>query len=105
MIRVNYLREGESHKLSVQGHAGYDDHGKDIVCAGVSAVSYALLGWLYQYCDGLTQAQTDSGELYIEVDKGDELTAGAFDMAMIGYLQISKKYPQNVDVYIEATKP
>lgn len=101
MIRVNYLREGNHHKLSVTGHAGYATHGDDIVCAGVSAISFALLGYLnHAGCD-ISEARADSGDLLLDVE-GDKLTTGAFDMAMVGYLQISRKYPQHVDVYIAA---
>ena len=101
MIRVNYLREGDTHKLSVQGHAGWSQHGNDIVCAGVSAISFALLGYLHNAGCDIAEAQADSGNLRVECS-GDNLVAGAFDMAMIGYLQIAKKYPQCVDVYIAA---
>lgn len=101
MIRVNYLREGDTHKLSVQGHAGWSQHGDDIVCAGVSSISFALLGYLHHAKSDIAEAQADSGNLRIECS-GGELVAGAFDMAMVGYLQIAKKYPQCVDVYIAA---
>ena len=104
MIRVNYLREGDSHKLSVQGHAGWSEHGSDIVCAGVSAISYALLGYLHHAGCDIAQAQADSGNLRV-VCSGGELVAVAFDMAMVGYLQIAKKYPQNVEVYMETSDP
>lgn len=98
MIRVNYLREGNHHRLSVKGHAGYATHGDDIVCAGVSAISYALLGYLnHAGCD-ISEAQADSGNLTIDCE--DKRAEPAFDMAMVGYLQISRKYPQCVDVYI-----
>ncbi len=102
MIRVNYLREEDTHKLSVQGHAGYDETGRDIVCAGVSAISYALLGFLHDAGCGIGKAQTASGEMIIECGRDVEIDS-AFDMAMIGYLQIAKKYPQCVDVYIART--
>lgn len=102
MIRVNYLREGERHRLSVQGHAGYATHGNDIVCAGVSGISYALLGYLYNIDCNIAEFRADSGDLLIDVT-GDQMTAGAFDMALVGYLQIAKKYPQHVDVYIASS--
>jgi uncharacterized protein len=30
-------------KIDVRGHAGYAEHGKDIVCAGVSAITQAAI--------------------------------------------------------------
>jgi uncharacterized protein YsxB (DUF464 family) len=99
VIRVNYLREGSRHRLSVTGHAGYATHGNDIVCAGVSSISYALLGYLHNIECEIAQASTESGDMMLDV-RGDRMTDGAFDMALVGYLQIAKKYPQHVDVYI-----
>ena len=101
MIRVNYLRKDDTHKLSVQGHSGWSQHGNDIVCAGVSSISFALLGYLHNADSEIAEAQVDSGNLLIECS-GEERVAAAFDMAMVGYLQIAKKYPQCVDVYIAA---
>lgn len=101
MIRVRYLREGDHHTLSIQGHAGYAEHGNDIVCAGVSAISYALLGWLnHAGCD-ISAARVDSGDLEVSC-KGIKQAATAFDMAVIGLGQIAKKYPRHVEVYIAA---
>lgn len=39
MIKVFVFDNG----LLIKGHAEYDEHGKDIVCAGVSALAYATL--------------------------------------------------------------
>ena len=99
MIRVNYDRTGNRHRLSVKGHAGYVAHGDDIVCAGVSGIAYALLGYLHHAGCDIEEARADSGDLLIDC-AGDDLIAGAFDMAMVGFLQIHRKYPQYVDVYI-----
>jgi uncharacterized protein YsxB (DUF464 family) len=45
LIKVQVtVKNGETH-ISITGHAGYAEHGKDIVCAGVSAVAHsAILG-------------------------------------------------------------
>lgn len=101
MIRVDYTRKGNYHTLTVHGHAGYDDTGRDIVCAGVSAISYALLGYLHHAGCVVADAKTESGDLGIACWGGE----AAFDMAMIGYLQIERQYPRNVEVHIAGTCP
>lgn len=41
MIRVDiYLSEGKIKGFNVSGHAEFEDTGKDIVCAGVSILTY-----------------------------------------------------------------
>lgn len=41
MIKIKLVRNGRGHitRFTVSGHAYYDEPGKDIVCAGVSAVA------------------------------------------------------------------
>ena len=66
MIRINYCREEDRHRLTVDGHAGYAEHGRDIVCAGVSAISFALLGYLQQ-CDAeMAECAGGAGSLTID---------------------------------------
>lgn len=98
MIRVNYCRTGERHRLALSGHAGYDNTGNDIVCAGASAISLALLAYVQTKAD-INEARYESGELLIDCIGGPR-TEAAFDMAMTGYANLAHKFPQCVDVYI-----
>lgn len=44
MIEVSfYYQKGNIVKTEVKGHANFDDLGKDIVCAGVSAIVFGTL--------------------------------------------------------------
>ena len=40
MVQVKVLttKSGNLYGLEVKGHAGYDKHGQDLVCAGVSSI-------------------------------------------------------------------
>jgi uncharacterized protein YsxB (DUF464 family) len=45
MIQIQTSQHNGYMKIEVHGHANYDEHGKDIVCAAVSAIMQtALLG-------------------------------------------------------------
>ncbi|MEW9500563.1 ribosomal-processing cysteine protease Prp [Jeotgalibacillus marinus] len=48
MIRVIIERDGNERIQAFQmdGHADYDEHGKDLVCAGASAVSFGTVNAL-----------------------------------------------------------
>ena len=98
MIRVNYCDEGVRHRLSVEGHAGYDDSGRDIVCAGVSSLSLALFAYLPEV-SVIKEARYSSGGMYIDCTGGTAARA-AFDLAMTGYTNLSIQYPQCVEIYI-----
>lgn len=101
MIRINYNRDDGRHFLTVTGHAGYAEYGQDIVCAGVSAVSFALLGFLEQEGVRLETAEAGSGALDVAC-MGSVRTDTAFDMALAGYRLIADNYPDCVDLTIDA---
>ena len=42
MTLITYRHDGNNLSLVCQGHAGYAEHGRDIVCAGISALCGAL---------------------------------------------------------------
>lgn len=100
MIKARYTAEGNTHTLTVLGHANYDKYGKDIVCAGVSALVQALIGWVENnlYCADCVSIDDKSGEVIIAC-QGEEDVAAVFYMTAIGVEQIAENYPQHV--YIE----
>ena len=100
MIHIRYQRRRGGHRLEITGHAQHGPAGQDIVCAGVSAISWALLGYL----DGrglLEDAWADKGAMLLYIRDGDRAQA-AIEMAMTGYQQLKEKYPQNVEVIYAA---
>ena len=101
MIIAKYDRNGETHTLSVNGHAGYAEKGQDIVCAGVSAIVYALIGWLENNSDEARFISIDEmgGEVIISCE-GDSDVASVFYMAAVGIEQIMNTYPDHVDINI-----
>ncbi|MBE6961274.1 MAG: ribosomal-processing cysteine protease Prp [Ruminococcaceae bacterium] len=98
MIHIYYAYEGKYHILRITGHAGYAPRGQDIVCAGVSAVTHALLAYMREL-RAVKKACGQSGELELLCHGCDE-THAAFDMALAGYEAIAKAYPQHVEVDI-----
>lgn len=101
MIKARYIAEGNTHTLTVLGHANYAEYGKDIVCAGVSALVQALIGWAENNPHVIECVSVDdkSGEVIIEC-QGDEDVAAVFYMTAIGMEQIAEAYPNHVDIDI-----
>lgn len=101
MIHIRYTATEALHDLEITGHAAYNT-GNDIVCAGVSAITYTLAGWLMN-CDRKLRPffNMDSGESMMSCRRADKSDT-AFEMAMIGYAQIANEYPNNVKIHINA---
>ena len=106
MTTVTYWKDEttNAHYLNVDGHAGWASAGNDIVCAALSAVSYTLLGFLLNAGEDIEEIsqEVDSGRVVV-LCRGNERIDTAFEMALIGYLQIEKQYPHHVGVHIAAS--
>lgn len=109
MIEIRYktdmVKEGRTFELDIVGHANYADKGKDIVCAGVSALTIALVNSLRDMqkkkkvdnkmilasgrtrIESLTKIYTD----IIEVE-------AAYNTVMKGFEHIVMEYPNNVKI-------
>ena len=97
MVRVKYTVEDSTHTLTALGHANYDEYGKDIVCAGVSALVQALIGWLEENYHKVNciSVDTKEGEVTISCEGGEEVAA-VFNMTFVGLMQIADSYPDHV---------
>ena len=89
------------HTLSVSGHANYAEYGKDIVCAGVSALVQALMGWCEENYDKVSCMSVDkeSGEVIISCIDEEDVSA-VFYMTAIGLEQLANSYPYHVQIDI-----
>ena len=101
MIRAKYSIEGNKHTLVVLGHSNYDEHGKDIVCAGVSALVQALIGWAEDSgCKIICISKDDTENEVIVSCRGNRAVKTAFKMAYIGLGQIAESYPDQLQITI-----
>lgn len=51
MTYIEYYDNGNEFSLEVQGHAGYDVKGQDIVCAGISTLVQTLIAHMDEVSD------------------------------------------------------
>src|SRR5699024_1221880 len=68
---VLFQKENKIHAFELSGHANRGPHGYDLVCAGVSAVTFGAVNALIELCDVDPEIhQEDEGwYLYIEISK------------------------------------
>lgn len=101
MIHIQYDSDNWTHhSLVLLGHADYDAHGRDIVCAGVSAIVQALAFYLMENAEELydMDISLEPGNTKIECE-GDFLKYNSvFEMAMTGLWHIALQYPNHVTV-------
>jgi len=86
---------GEYKELECHGHAGYDDYGKDIVCASLSVLVLNTLNSLDELCQMTMQLEQDAHKGYIHCifpeppDDGEKLL---LDSLALGCIAIEKQY-------------
>ena len=94
MIKVTFTERGKKLSLRVEGHAGYAEHGKDIVCASASILAYTLASFV----SGVENSTVDltSGDTTIECETSDETVVNAYLHTKRGYELLAFNYPQYV---------
>lgn len=98
MTEAKYNKE--KLELSIRGHAGYDELGKDIVCAGVSALFFAAYAELrnrgFKYF-----ADLDDGYVFLKAYPSAEerhTCLAIFDTVVAGLENIAQHYPDNIQL-------
>ena len=95
MICVYAHRTGSRCRLLVEGHADFSS-GDDIVCAGVSAITGALIGFAADKSAAHhLRADVSHGRAFLSCRGG---LGVAFDAAVYGLCRIAEKYPDHVRV-------
>lgn len=92
MIEVSRSKES----IRICGHAGYADHGQDIVCAAVTALAQTLIMSVEELTDDEIQYEISPGRA--EIHHRDLSEAGKLfvDSFFIGIDRIAEAFPQNV---------
>lgn len=95
MIEIFASRKGGYYRLFVTGHANYNP-GNDIVCAGVSALTGALLGFAQKSkaCRHL-RCYARQGEVFLACRGG---LGSAFEAVLLALRGIADAYPQHVQI-------
>ena len=99
MIKVKIVKENSNYKkISILGHAMYDDYGKDIVCAAVSSiVTTTVNGILALDKQSLSYLVSKKG-MTISI-KSDDSTTQILIGNMVSLLkELERNYPTNIEV-------
>ena len=71
MIKVRVQKDqGFITKMTIKGHAKSNEHGKDLVCAGVSSICIGMLNALDEQCNGQFDYKYSDG--YIQVEASNQ---------------------------------
>ena len=99
MIRINVINEGSKlKKITIQGHANYDNYGKDIVCAAVSATYICTVNAILKLNRDSIKVISSDDLQEIVVVEDDDVTISLLDNMISCLLSLTKQYPKNIDL-------
>ena len=98
MIKVNIKnKNGKVYEIVVKGHAGYDDFGKDIVCAAVSTMAITTINNIISLDDSILYVE-DAGLLKISVKEETEINQKLLSNLIMMLEDLKSQYPKNIEI-------
>ena len=99
MIKVKIVKENSNYqKISILGHAMYDDYGKDIVCSAVSSITITTINGILTLDEGSLSYQVNKEGLIIEKISTDEITQKLLGNMVNLLKELEQQYPTNIEV-------
>ncbi|MBO5120745.1 MAG: ribosomal-processing cysteine protease Prp [Bacilli bacterium] len=99
MIKVKIVKENSNYKkISILGHAMYDDYGKDIVCSAASSIATTTINGILTLDEGSLSYQVNKEGLIIENISTDEITQKLLGNMVNLLKELEQQYPTNIEV-------
>ena len=98
MIKVNIKNKNDKvYEIVVKGHAGYDDYGKDIVCAAVSTMMITAINNIISLDDSIDYVEND-GLLKVTIKKETEMNQKILNNVIMMLEDLKTQYPKNIEI-------
>ena len=99
MIRINVIIENKNiKKITFKGHANYDDYGKDIVCAAVSATYLCTANAILSLNSNSIEITNKENLQVITVKEFDNITISLLNNMINCLESLQKQYPKNINL-------
>jgi uncharacterized protein YsxB (DUF464 family) len=95
VIEIHVTQDG----LTVEGHARYAEWGKDIVCAGVTALVQTLIKSIEDLTEDEIEYEISPGRADIRYGNLSEKSKTLVDSFFIGMCLIADEFPENVRIW------
>lgn len=86
--------------ILLQGHAGYEEHGKDIVCAAVSTLAQTLIYSIEELTKDEIEYKMLPGMIEMKYKNLSGKSKTLIDSFFIGVQMIAEVYPENLKLNI-----
>ena len=86
------------NRITVHGHADYAEQGKDIVCAGISAITQSFIVSVEELTDEQIKYDISPGRADIYIGNPGEVAQLLIGSFLIGCRLVAEEYPEYVRI-------
>jgi uncharacterized protein YsxB (DUF464 family) len=99
MIKVKVEKENAKYKrITILGHAMYDDYGKDIVCSAASSIVTTTVNGILALDKGSLSYMVSKKGLSIDIKNTDSTTQILIGNMVSLLKELEVNYPANIEV-------
>lgn len=100
MIKVEIIRNNNNNikKISILGHAMYDEYGKDIVCASVSTLVISTVNNILSINDKTIKVEQNDSRIIIEYIFKDNIIDILINNMISNLNTLASNYPKNIKI-------
>ena len=99
MIKVEIIRNNNNiKKISILGHAMYDEYGKDIVCASVSTLVISTVNNILSINDKTIRVEQSDSKIIIEYILKDNIIDILINNMISNLNTLANNYPKNIKI-------
>ncbi|MBQ6498076.1 MAG: ribosomal-processing cysteine protease Prp [Bacilli bacterium] len=99
MITVNVVKENKKYKkITILGHAMYDEYGKDIVCSACSSIVTTTVNGILALDKGSLSYLVGKKGMTIDIKNEDHTTQVLINNMVRLLKDLAGKYPDNIEV-------
>ena len=99
MISVKVVKESKKYKkITILGHAMYDDYGKDIVCSACSSIVTTTVNGILALDKGSLSYLVSKKGMTIDIKSDDQTTQILINNMVRLLKELEVNYPDNIEV-------
>ena len=98
MIKVEIKETDVINEIIIKGHAGYEEYGKDIVCASVSSIAITTVNAIIRIDEDAIKYEEREGYLYININKHNEIIDKLIDNMINLLKELKEKYDKHIEI-------
>lgn len=100
MIKIKVEHDNDFiSKIVITGHANYDDYGKDIVCAAVSASVLTTINGIIALDNSILEVNNVLDKMTIKILKNEKNSQVLLNSMLSNLKSLVVEYPKNIKIY------